>query len=295
MNVFETLVYYFSFGYVRNAFIVCVLVAMCSSLLGVILVMKRLSFIGDGLSHIAFGAMAVSSAVSALLQMTLKEGHDIALDTLIVLPVTLLAAVLLLRSGPNSKIKGDALIAVISVSALAIGYLIMNMFSLSSNVSGDVCSALFGSSSIITLTFRDVCFSLAVSAVALIIFLLLYNRLFSVTFDESFARATGLRTDAYNLLIACLIAFIVVIAMELVGSLLISALVVFPALSAMRVAKSFRAVVLISLVCSVCCAALGVVLSVLLGTPVGATVVILDLAAFAAFSAAGKLRRFASN
>lgn len=292
MNVFETLLYYLSFSYVRYALIVGVLIALCSSLLGVTLVMKRLSFIGDGLSHIAFGAMAVSSALNISLQMA--TGGGMAQSMIIVLPVTLISAVLLLRLGENSKIKGDALIAMISVSALAVGYLVMNVFSVSSNISGDVCGTLFGSTSIITLTFSDLCFSLIFSAVVVVIFLLLYNRLFSATFDEAFARATGLRVGAYNLLIALVIAALIVWAMNLIGSLLISALVVFPALSAMRVAKSFKSVIILSLVISVCCAFFGIICSILLSTPVGSTVVIFDLAAFGLFSALGALIRRAA-
>lgn len=289
MNVFETLLYYFQFPYVRYALIVGVLIALCSSLLGVTLVMKRLSFIGDGLSHIAFGAMAVSSAVSISVRMATGGGS--AQNMIIVLPVTLISAVLLLRLGQNSKIKGDALIAMISVSALAIGYLVMNMFSVSSNISGDVCSTLFGATSIITLTSFDMWLSVILSALVVIVFILLYNRLFSVTFDESFARATGMKVGAYNLLIALIIAVLIVLAMNLIGSLLISALVVFPALSAMRVAGSFKKVIILSVIISVSCAFFGIICSVLLSTPVGSTVVILNLVTFGIFFTLGALKR----
>ena len=263
-----TLATYLAFPFVRYALVVGVLIALCSSLLGVTLVLKRFSFIGDGLSHVAFGALAIAGIL------------NLTDDMLFVLPVTVLAAVLLLRTGQNTKIKGDAAIAMISVSALAIGYLLMNLFSTSTNLSGDVCSTLFGSTSILTLTKGEVwlCAVLSLSVVAL--FILFYNRLFAVTFDEDFARASGTRVEAYNLLIAMVIAVIIVLAMNLVGSLLISALIIFPAMSAMRVFSSFKAVTVFSGVLSVVCALLGILISIIYGTPVGATIVAVDLAAF---------------
>ena len=259
---------YFQFPFVRYALIVGVLIALCSSLLGVTLVLRRFSFIGDGLSHVAFGALAVAGIL------------NLTDDMLFVLPVTVLAAVLLLRTGQNTKIKGDAAIAMISVSALAIGYLLMNLFSTSSNLSGDVCSTLFGSTSILTLTQGEVwlCAVLSIAVVAL--FILFYNKLFAVTFDEDFARASGTRVEAYNLLIAVVIAVIIVLAMNLVGSLLISALIIFPAMSAMRIFRSFRAVTLCSGVLSVVCALLGILISIVSGTPVGSTIVAVNMAAF---------------
>ena len=228
--MFETLRMYFQYPFVRYALIVGVLIALCSSLLGVTLVLKRFSFIGDGLSHVAFGAMAIASVL------------NITNNMLFILPVTVICAILLLRAGQNTRIKGDAAIAMISVGALAIGYLLMNLFSTSPNISGDVCSTLFGSTSILTLTKGEVWLCGILSVVVVAIFILFYNKIFAVTFDENFARATGTRANAYNLLIAVVIAVIIVLAMNLVGSLLISALVIFPALSAMRLFKSFRSV-----------------------------------------------------
>ena len=264
----ETIGMYLQFPFVRYALIVGVLIALCSSLLGVTLVLKRFSFIGDGLSHVAFGAMAIAG----ILHLT-----D---DMLFAMPVTVLCAILLLRTGQNTKIKGDAAIAIISVGALAVGYLLLNLFSTSSNLSGDVCSTLFGSTSILTLTKAEVWLCAILSTVVVIIFLLFYNRIFAVTFDEDFARAAGTRVEAYNLLIAVVIAVIIVLAMNLVGSLLISALIIFPAMSAMRVFKSFRSVTICSAVLSVCCALTGILVSIVAGTPVGSTIVAVDIAAF---------------
>ena len=267
---------YFTYPFVQYAMIVGVLIALCSSLLGVTLVLKRFSFIGDGLSHVAFGAMAVASVVG----MT-----D---DMLLVLPITMICAVLLLWTGQNTKIKGDAAVAMISVGALAIGYLLMNLFPTSSNISGDVCSTLFGSTSILTLNFSEVVLCVILSIVVVTIFVLCYHRIFAVTFDENFARAVGTKVNRFNLLIAILIAVIIVLAMNLVGSLLVSALVIFPALSAMRVLKSFLSVTICSAVLSVCCATVGILLSILHGTPVGSTIVAIDIIAFVIFTIIGK-------
>ncbi len=279
MSLFDTLAFYFAYPFVRYALIVGVLIALCSSLLGVTLVLKRFSFIGDGLSHVAFGAIAIAAVLNLSNQMIL------------VFPVTILCAILLLRTGQNTKIKGDAAIAMISVGALAIGYLIMNLFSASSNVSGDVCSTLFGSTSILTLTQGEVWLCVILSLVVITIFTLFYNKIFAVTFDETFALSTGTNANAYNLLIAIIIAIIIVLAMNLVGSLLISALVIFPALSAMRVFQNFRAVTICSAVLSVCCAFFGIILSILASTPVGSTIVAVNIVAFALFCAVGKLRK----
>ena len=261
----DTLMYYLSFSFVRYAIIVGVLVALCSSLLGVTLVLKRYSFIGDGLSHVAFGAMAVASVLK------------LSNNNMLILPVTIIAAILLLRTGQNAKIKGDAAIAMLSVSALAIGYLLMNVFSTSSNVSGDVCSTLFGSTSILTLNESEVLMCIVLSIVVIVTFIVFYNKIFAVTFDENFAKATGTKTDFYNLLIAILIAVIIVIGMNLVGSLLISALIIFPALSSMRIINNFKGVVIASAIMSVICALLGILASILFSTPVGATIVAADL------------------
>ncbi len=247
----EKIILYMQYPFVRYAVIVGVLIALCSSLLGVTLVLKRFSFIGDGLSHVAFGAISIAAV------------FDVSNDMMIVLPITVLSAVLLLRTGQNAKIKGDAAIAMISVGALAFGYLIMNVFSTSSNLSGDVCSTLFGSTSILTLTQKEVNLCMVLSIAVVIIFILFYNKIFAVTFDENFAKATGTKADAYNLLIAIIIAVIIVLAMNLVGSLLISALVIFPALSSMRIFRSFKMVTIFSAVLSVVCAFLGIIISIL--------------------------------
>lgn len=277
-TMIETLKLYLQYPFVRYALIVGVLIALCSSLLGVTLVLKRFSFIGDGLSHVAFGAMAVAAVLKLSDSM------------LFVLPATVLCAILLLRTGQNTKIKGDAAIAMISVGALAIGYLLMNLFSTSSNLSGDVCSTLFGSTSILTLTKTEVWLCTVLSVIVVITFILFYNKIFAVTFDEGFAQATGVKAGMYNLLIAVIIAVIIVLAMNLVGSLLISALVIFPALSAMRLFKSFRSVTICSAILSVICALTGILISILAGTPVGSTIVAVDIAAFALFSLLGILK-----
>ena len=275
--MFETLALYFSYPFVRYALIVGVLIALCSSLLGVTLVLKRFSFIGDGLSHVAFGAMSVAAVL------------NLSNNMLLVLPVTVICAILLLRTGQSTKIKGDAAVAMISVGALAVGYLLMNLFPPrgKGNISGDVCTTLFGGTSILTLTKAEVWLSIALSVVVVIFFLLFYHKIFAVTFDESFAAATGSRTRLYNFAIAVIIAVVVVLAMKLVGSLLISALVVFPALSAMRVFKSFRSVSVCATCISVLCAAAGILLSAILRTPVGSTIVVADIAVFALFSLIG--------
>lgn len=275
----ETIQMYLQFPLVRYALIVGVLIALCSSLLGVTLVLKRFSFIGDGLSHVAFGAMAIAG----ILHLTN--------DMLFVMPATILCAVLLLRTGQHTKIKGDAAIAMISVGALAIGYLLLNLFTTSSNLSGDVCSTLFGSASILTLTQAEVWLCTILSVIVVIIFILFYNKIFAVTFDEDFARAAGTRVEAYNLLIAVVIAVIIVLAMNLVGSLLISALIIFPAMSAMRVFRSFRSVTICSAVLSVCCALTGILISIIAGTPVGSTIVAVDIGAFLVFCAISRVKR----
>ncbi|MBR1391814.1 MAG: metal ABC transporter permease [Lachnospiraceae bacterium] len=268
---------YLQYPFVRYALIVGVLIALCSSLLGVTLVLKRFSFIGDGLSHVAFGAMAIASVLNLTNEM------------LLVLPLTILSAILLLRTGQNAKIKGDAAIAMISVGALAFGYLLMNIFSTSPNLSGDVCSTLFGSTSILTLTQREVALCTVLSVTVVVVFVLFYQKIFAVTFDENFAKASGTKADAYQLLIAVVIAVIIVLAMNLVGSLLISALVIFPALSAMRLFHSFKRVTICSAVLSVVCAFSGIILSILSGTPVGSTIVAVDVLAFGICFGVGRI------
>ena len=264
----DTLSMYLQFPFVQYALIVGVLIALCSSLLGVTLVLKRFSFIGDGLSHVAFGAMAIAGVL------------HINNEMIFVLPATILCAILLLRTGKHAKTQGDAAIAMLSVGALAIGYMLLNLFSTSSNISGDVCSSLFGSTSILTLNSLEVWLSVGLSVAVVAIFLLFNNKIFAVTFDEDFARASGTQVEAYNLLIAIVIAVIIVLAMNLVGSLLISALIIFPAMSAMRVFRSFKSVTLFSAVLSVVCSVLGILISILGSTPVGSTIVAVDLVGF---------------
>ncbi len=267
--LFTKLGLYLEYPFVRYALIVGVLIALCSSLLGVTLVLKRFSFIGDGLSHVAFGAMAIASVLQITNEMPLVMG------------ITVVSAVLLLRTGQNTKIKGDAAVAMISVGALAVGYLLMNLFSSSANLSGDVCSTLFGSTSILTLSKTEVWLCVAMSVLVVLLFVLFYQKIFAVTFDESFARATGTKAGMYNLFLAVIVAVIIVLAMNLVGSLLISALVIFPALSAMRLCKSFRSVTICAAILSVSCSLLGILIAILAGTPVGSTIVAVQIVAFA--------------
>lgn len=276
-NMFHLLAEYLSYSFVQYALITGVLIALCSSLLGVTLVLKRYSFMGDGLSHVAFGAMAVAAVL------------NITGEMIVVLPVTILCAILLLKTGQNAKIKGDAALAMVSVGAMAFGYLLLNLYSPSSNVSGDVCSSLFGSTSILTLSGSDVGICIVMSLIVLAVVVLFYNKIFALTFDETFAKATGVNTGFYNLIVAVVTAVIIVLAMNLVGALLTSALIIFPALSAMRVFRSFRGVILCSAVISVICATIGILISILASTPVGATIVIVDLACFALFALTGRM------
>ena len=270
-ELLEKIILYWQFPFVRNAIVVGVLISLCSSLLGVTLVLKRFSFIGDGLSHVAFGAMAIAAVL------------NITNDMPVVLVITVFCAVLLLRTGNNAVIKGDAAVAMLSVGSLAVGYLLMNIFSTSSNLSGDVCATLFGSTSILTLTENEVSFSVILSLVVVLTFVFFYNKIFAITFDEDFARATGIKADVYNLLTAVIVAVVIVLAMNLVGSLLISALIIFPALSAMRIFKSFKSVTICSVISSVFCALLGMIISIIAGTPVGSTIVAADMLTFGAF------------
>jgi len=278
-GIIDKLVLNFGFPFVRYALIVGVLIALCSSLLGVTLVLKRFSFIGDGLAHVAFGAVAIAAAMS------------LTNNLLLVLPITIIFAILLLRSGQNTKIKGDAAIAMISVGTLALGYLIMNLFSKSANLSGDVCTTLFGSTLILTLTETEVWLCIALSVLVTAVFLLFYHKVFAVTFDEEFSTATGVKAKVYNLILAIVVALVIVLAMNLVGALLISALVIFPALSAMRVFKSFKAVTLCSVIVSVVCAVLGILISIVAGTPVGSTIVAVDICGFFMFCMIGLTTR----
>ncbi len=279
MTLINTISEYFSYSFVCYAFIAGILAALCSSLLGVTLVLKRYSFIGDGLSHVAFGAIAIATVLS------------ISNNLIIVMPVTIISAILLLKGGQNAKIKGDAALAMISVGSMAAGYLLLNIFSASANISGDVCSTLFGSTSILTLTQSDIIVCVSMSIVVILIFVLFYNRIFAVTFDESFASATGVNASAYNLLIAVTTAVVIVLAMNLVGALLTSALIIFPALSAMRLFNSFRQVIICSAVYAVVTSAIGLLASIMLSTPAGATIVVTELAAFGICCLVGKFSR----
>ena len=289
-ELFSTLAEYFSYPFVRYALIACVLVALSASLLGVTLVLKRFSFIGDGLSHVAFGAMAVAAVLDAAERTFFPKLFEKIGQTPLVILITVAAAILLLRTGQNTRIRGDAAIAMISVGALAFGYLLLHLFPTSANVSGDVCTTLFGSASIVTLTKNDVALSAVLATLVVLIFIFFYRKIFAVTFDENFARATGTRAGVYNLMIAVVTAVIIVTAMNLVGSLLISALVIFPALSAMRVFRSFRAVTVTAAIFSVTATTLGILISVAASTPTGATIVAVDAFAFGVFSLLGLLR-----
>ncbi len=275
----ENISLYLSYPFIRYAIIVTILISLCSSLLGVTLVLKRFSFIGDGLSHVSFGALAIASVLNITDKM------------IFVLPATVMCAILLLRTNRNSKINGDASIAMISVGALACGYLLLNIFSPSSNISGDVCSTLFGSTSILTLSSFEVWLCIALSLVTLAVFVLFYHKIFAVTFDERFAKSVGTHAEFYNLLIAIIIAIIIVLAMNLVGSLLISALVIFPALSSMQLFQSFRTVTICSGILSIFCAMVGLIISLICDTPVGATIVAADIVVFGIFYFAGRLKK----
>lgn len=270
---------YFQYDFVWRALIVGVLIALCSSLIGVTLVLKRFSHIGDGLSHVAFGFMCVAAIL------------HISNDMFLIIPATIVCAVILLSNGENSKTKGDASLAVFSVSSMAIGYLIMNIFSESANVSGDVCTTLFGSTSILTLTKEQVYLSVALSIVVFVIYTVFYNKIFLVTFDENFASAIGINTKKYNFLIAIIIALVVVLAMKLVGSLLVTALIVFPALSSMHLFKSYRLVIINSAIISVFSSVLGIIVAVICGTPVGSTVVVVNLAVYLIVCCIGKAKK----
>ena len=275
----ETLRQYLAFPFVQNALAAGLLVALAAALLGVTLVLRRLSYIGDGLSHVAFGSMAVAGALQFADRLSLS------------LPVTAVCAVLLLRSGRGAKVRGDAALAMLSVGAMALGYLLMNVFPGSSNVSGDVCSTLFGSTSILTLSTSDVWICAALSAGVALFFALFRNRIFEIVFDPDFARACGTRTAFWETALAVLSAVVVVVAMRLVGTLLVSALLVFPAVGAMRVCRSFLSALLLSAATGMACALAGILASVVAGTPVGSTVVAADVLALLALSLAGRLRR----
>lgn len=273
--MWNTLVEYLQYPFVRRILVAGVLVAFCASMLGVTLVLKRFSYIGDGLSHVAFAAMAIA--------MVLRMTNN----TLIILPITVVAAILMLKTGQNAKINGDAVIAMLSVGSLAFGYLIMNVSGTSQNVSGDVCSTLFGAASILTLSNTDVWICLIMSLLVLVFYILYYHKIFLVTFDENFARATGIHTGAYNVLMAVVTAVVIVVAMNIVGSLLVSALIIFPALSAMRVFKNYKSVFICSAVYGVVSSGVGILISIAASTPVSATIVAIDIVLFVIFSIIG--------
>ena len=263
----------FSYGFLVRAILVGSLVALCAALLGVSLVLKRYSMIGDGLSHVGFGALAVATALGMA-------------PMAVTIPVVVLAAFLLLRLSSTGRLKGDAAIAMISTGALAVGVIVL---SLSTGMTSDVNNYLFGS--MLAMSEGDVTLSLILGAAVLTLFLVFYRRIFAVTFDETFARATGTRAEGYNLLLAILTAVTVVLGMRMMGALLISSLMIFPALSAMRVFRSFRSVTVCSAVLAVCCFAAGMTASYALETPSGASVVAVNILAFGAFALAGRLLR----
>ena len=268
-GILNTIKTYFSFSFVVYAFVAGIMISLSSSLLGVTLGLKRFSYIGDGLSHTAFGAMAVAKV------------KKMTNTTLFVLPVTMICAILILCAKENSKIKGDASVAMISVGSLAAGYFLMNIFSPSTNLSGDVCSTLFGSTLILTLTKTDMILSVVISALVIIFFVIFYNRIFAITFDENFSFACGTNTKLVNIILASVIAVIIVLAMNLVGTLLISALIIFPAVSSMLVCKSFKKVTVFACVISVFSAITGILAAIIWSTPVGPTIVIVDILCFA--------------
>lgn len=271
LNLFTTLQNYFSFDVVKYALIVAVFIALASSLLGVTLVLKRFSFIGDGLSHTAFGAIAIATILK------------LSNTNLLVMPVTIICAIILLWMNNSSKVKGDASLAMISVSSMAIGYFLMNVFSTNANVSGDVCSTLFGSQAILTLQKSDVWLCICSSIVVVLLYIFYYHNIFAVTFDEEFARASGINVKLYNTMIAIITAIVIVLAMNLVGSLLITALIVFPVLSSMRVCTSFKKVIIVAGIFSIFTSVLGILESILFSTPVGATIVINQLVLYLVF------------
>ncbi len=280
MNIIDKLVYYFQYPFVRYAMVAGILISLCAGLLGVILVLRRYAMIGDGLSHVAFGAMAVA-AVLGFAPMA------------VALPVTVAVAVLLLVAGERRLIKGDAAIAMLSAGSLAVGYLLLNLFPSSDtgSLSGDVCASLFGSASMMTLAVSDVWLCVGLSVAVIGFFVLFYHKIFAVTFDPGFAVSAGVRVRAYDFLIAAVSGVVIVLAMKLVGALLISALIIFPALSAMRVFRSFRGVVICSAILAVLGSLTGLILSLLLSTPTGASVAVVHILIFIGFTLAGRLVR----
>ena len=268
----ETLLEMLSYPFMVRAFVVGILVALCSALLGVSLVLKRYSMIGDGLSHVGFGAMAVAAAANAA-------------PLAVAIPVVIVAAVLLLRISGSSRIKGDAAIALISTSSLAIGVMVISM---TTGMNTDVYNYMFGS--ILAMSREDVALSVTLAVVVLALYIFFYQKIFAITFDETFARATGVKAGLYNTLIAVLTAVTIVLGMRMMGALLISSLIIFPALTAMRACRTFRSVTIHAAVLSVVCLAAGLLMSYLGGTPAGASVVMANIAALILYSLAGLIR-----
>jgi zinc transport system permease protein len=274
----KLLLYFSAYPAVRYAAIALILISLSASLLGVTLVLKRYSMIGDGLSHVTFGAASVATVMGFTTPIYLS------------LPITVLAAILLLRLRSSTRIQGDAAIAMVSAGSLAFGYLALNLFPSESFDAGiDACDNLFGKG-IVGIDMIDVTFCLILSAVVLLIFICFYNKIFAITFDEDFASATGTHSNVYNTLIAVITGVMIVVAMNMVGALLIAALITFPALSSMRVFKTFRSVTVCSAVISVSCALLGLLTSLIASTPVGSTIVVADIAIFIIFSIVGAIK-----
>jgi len=269
--MFSTLLEMLSYPFLVRAVVVGVLVALCAALLGVSLVLKRYSMIGDGLSHVGFGALAVATALNTA-------------PLNVAIPVVVAAAFLLLRLSENSRIKGDAAIALISTGSLAVGVMVV---SLTTGMNVDVMNYMFGS--ILAMSKEDVWLSVVLSVIVLAIYVLFYNKIFAVTFDENFAKATGTRTGIYNMLIAFLTAITIVLGMRLMGSMLISSLIIFPSLSAMRLFKSFRGVVIVSAIISIFSFIAGIVISYMYGSPAGASVVTVNIAVFVVFYIVGSI------
>lgn len=268
---FQVLKDLFSYGFIVRALIVGILVSLCAALLGVSLVLKRYSMIGDGLSHVGFGALSIAMAMNAA-------------PLTVAIPVVVVAAFFLLRISENSKIKGDAAIALISSSALAIGIIVT---SLTQGMNTDVINYMFGS--ILAMNNNDVYLSIGLSVVVLSLFIIFYNKIFAVTFDENFAKATGTKADFYNMLIAFLTAITIVVGMRIMGTMLISSLIIFPALTAMRVCKSFKSVVITSAIVSIACFFFGIMVSFVFEFPAGASIVLVNIIGFILFYIVGLL------
>ena len=275
----DDLLQYLSFPFVRNALVAGVLISLCAALLGVSLVLRRLSFIGDGLSHVAFGAMAVATVL------------DFAGDLSLSLPITVACSLILFMTGRTSQTKGDAALAMLSVGAMAIGYMLMNVFPSSSNVTGDVCTTLFGYMTILTLTTGELWTCVILSLAVILFQLLTYHRSFEFAFDDEFARASGGGVTVFNMFSAVVVAVVIVISMRLVGTLLVSALLVFPAVSALRMCRSYLAVTLCSAILAVSGALVGILAAVVAGTPVGATIVVVNMTVFLVCYVIGRMRK----